>query len=605
MARRPRRPRLVTCTCWFHCFGGRRVWKATYDQHKIEAQRHAHIQEIKFNETHGDDRASSHDVPGVEGFNDSNENIEEKINIVDDETDDEMDDEMDDGDETNDMADDEMDDGDETNDMADDIAQAIENDIANDMADEMAGDVASDEASDLVGDVEGDPIDDIADDEGDGRSLNAIRHAFIKMQSDWGSFNCPLSCQDSIMRHLFDGLTPDDAHAKEPKFGAIFRHMAEEWRGELDEGQVVTTWKKLMKMYKNRGMVDPTRYRMCVGSNEENVHDAIILNPSAEDAYKGNDIIKCPCNPPKIKRDCHLHVETCTLYNTMKKNMIPIDYLPIANQLKNIMRSKSYCEKMLSLWKDKDRWMGKSVEDIPDSIKDFWDREKRRIYQDWWNPEREWELPVLCESRGMAHCTFLYKCAYVSCGWNEEAKKYIFECWNCLEEVSSAKKMVRCDPRNIALTAHWDGFTVSKRYNRSRWVLEVSILISETANPIELIPVLFIPTTFIPKIGSTSTVADKKIKQSMVKLLEPFIKGLHKIYYDGFNVDYPHSLMVEHFPNIPRDLNIKAMLMLVIGDHPAQCKMGMLKQSGKSACRRCKMKSELRDGCYVYGHNRK
>lgn len=63
--------------------------------------------------------------------------------------------------------------------------------------------------------------------------------------------------------------------------------------------------------------------------------------------------------------------------------------------------------------------------------------------------------------------------------------------------------------------------------------------------------------------------------------------------------------MTKHFPNIPRDLNIKAMLMLVTRDHPAQCKMGMLKQSGKSACRRCKMKSELRDGRYVYGHNRK
>ena len=77
------------------------------------------------------------------------------------------------------------------------------------------------------------------------------------------------------------------------------------------------------------------------------------------------------CNPPKIKRDCDVHAETCTMCNVTRKGMIPIDYLPIESQLQNLMRSKSYSEKMLSLWRNKDRWIGKSANDAPIYIKDF------------------------------------------------------------------------------------------------------------------------------------------------------------------------------------------------------------------------------------------
>ena len=203
-------------------------------------------------------------------------------------------------------------------------------------------------------------------------------------------------------------------------------------------------------------------------------------------------------------------------------------------------------------------------------------------------------MPEMCKKYRMGHSTFPYKRNYLSFAWNEETKEYNFDCWNCLEKVSSVKKMIQGNPWNVALATHWDGFTISKRHNRSTWVLEVAILNAEKTNPIELIPVLFIPTSFIPKTGGANSVVDRKIKESMVKLLEPFIlKELQDLYCNGFNVNYLWSLMSEHFPNIQGDLKIKAMLMLVTGDHPAQCKMGKLKQSRKSACRRCKMHSEV------------
>ena len=206
---------------------------------------------------------------------------------------------------TNKNAHDEMHEHQEPIDVESDPLIDLATDIANDTEDDMAHDLQRDSMDDIlddeVHDVGEEPMHDMVREEADVRSMNAIRHAFIKMQSDWNSSNCPISCQDSTMRHLFDGLNPEDPVEVEPKFGAIFRRMDAEWKGELDEGQVVNTWTKLIKMYKNRGMVEPKRYRMCIGSTEENMHEAIILEPSNEDMYEGAKVVNCTCHPPKMK----------------------------------------------------------------------------------------------------------------------------------------------------------------------------------------------------------------------------------------------------------------------------------------------------------------
>jgi len=36
------------------------------------------------------------------------------------------------------------------------------------------------------------------------------------------------------MHHLFDVSSLEDAHGKESKFGAIFKHLSGEWKGELE-----------------------------------------------------------------------------------------------------------------------------------------------------------------------------------------------------------------------------------------------------------------------------------------------------------------------------------------------------------------------------------
>ncbi|MCO5591018.1 hypothetical protein L7F22_044994 [Adiantum nelumboides] len=47
------------------------------------------------------------------------------------------------------------------------------------------------------------------------------------------------------------------------------------------------------------------------------------------------------------------------------------------------------------------------------------------------------------------------------------------------------------------------------------------------------------------------------------------------------------------------------MVMMVTGDHPAQCKIGMFKNGGSNFCRRDKAQATLKpDGRYVYDENR-
>ena len=210
MARPPRRPRKVLCTCWFHCLGGRRVWKATYDRHIVEAERRARINENILHERQGHDAAPVHDVSELEGISSSHENSE------DNRTDDEMNDRIENIDDLDDNI----------ACLADDITIDIENDIVDDIEDEQGG--IAHEMLDDVASGGDDPLYDITNEEEDEHSLDALRYAFIKMQSDWNYFNCPISCQEFIMRHLFVGLQPQDTHKKDPKFGAIFRGMGGE-----------------------------------------------------------------------------------------------------------------------------------------------------------------------------------------------------------------------------------------------------------------------------------------------------------------------------------------------------------------------------------------
>jgi hypothetical protein len=150
----------------------------------------------------------------------------------------------------------------------------------------------------------------------------------------------------------------------------------------------------------------------------------------------------------------------------------------------------------------------------------------------------EWELPVSCanEDCNMIFRAFPELCVELEGKYNCETRMYEFICSNCNTQISSPRITIRGDLHNVALAAHWDGFTIAKCNNRNSWMVEVSVLNASTSDPIGLLPVLFIPVS-----GHTKNVM-AVIAKSAIKFLQPFMLELEHIFRFGFEVEYYNYL---------------------------------------------------------------
>ncbi len=135
-------------------------------------------------------------------------------------------------------------------------------------------------------------------------------------------------------------------------------------------------------------------------------HVPHLMSPSVEDLYEGFEVVHCECGPnlgQKFKRDCPSCSHRCPICLQMRKHILAYDYMPIGPLLASLCRSKSICEKMLMTWKAKDRWLGKDPKVLPEVIKEHFDGSKFCKYQAFWNPEGEWEAPVICPNNKCSH----------------------------------------------------------------------------------------------------------------------------------------------------------------------------------------------------------
>ena len=162
------------------------------------------------------------------------------------------------------------------------------------------------------------------------------------------------------------------------------------------------------------------------------------------------------------------------------------------------------------------------------------------------------------------------------------------------------KVMVKGDPRNIALEAHWDGFNVTGKRSQGCWILNVSILNAGNTSNISLLPVLFI------LLGNNEDFNIARMKKNISSFLQPFVEELEMLFVEGMRCKYNYPVSrISKYLSTSDDLPlIRVFLMLVTGDHPAQCKIGRLKSSGPARCRRCKMSYiEVSAGKYAYDKN--
>lgn len=157
------------------------------------------------------------------------------------------------------------------------------------------------------------------------------------------------------------------------------------------------------------------------------------------------------------------------------------------------------------------------------------------------------------------------------------------------------------DPRNFALAGHWDGFLTATTKFKDTWVVEIEVLNGGKNNSLGPIPLIFIP-------ASSKQIIKDCEDHILTAFLEPLIHNLEIIFIEGFMVkyNYPPHFISPHLP-ISDDgiVRLRGILMLWTGDHPAQTKIGGLKDKGYNACRRDVMVQGLYGKRVVYPDTRR
>ena len=135
------------------------------------------------------------------------------------------------------------------------------------------------------------------------------------------------------------------------------------------------------------------------------------------------------------------------------------------------------------------------------------------------------------------------------------------------------------DPRNIVYIAHWDGFSpFGTSGGHSTGVIDVEIA-NTCKNKRNHADQVFV-VGFVPCF---------KIPDETPEFLDPFLTPLMNEIVDGFI----NGIEVEYCANFPEFVIqsgfavIRHFIILWTGDHPGQCEVTKVKQTGKKACRCC------------------
>ncbi|MCO5554154.1 hypothetical protein L7F22_007680 [Adiantum nelumboides] len=352
-------------------------------------------------------------------------------------------------------------------------------------------------------------------------------------------------------------------------------------------------------MYKGIGMVTPQEWKLCVGT-EDMSHDPQVFAPSPEDAYEGA-VLKCGCsieeNPSSLVCDCKGCCERCQLCHKPRKDMISFQYISFMEQFRLICASETFCHDFLAMWRERGQWLNKEACEYPAHINKFWDGEKMRVYQDFWNPDRYWEVPVICNNEfcKQAYTTFPKESRSPELIWSEPNEEYQFTCSKCHQDIRAKRKMIQGDPRNFALMLQ-DGFQAASTTMKDSAVVEIVVMNGGKRSILGSLPVLFLPLSH----------RDLEIKHNDIlgAFLHPLFLDLEKSFVEGFDLHYayPSNDICDKIQG--GRVTLRSMLMLCTGDHPAQCKLGQVKDGGMSFCKGDKAKATFVGERYVYDANR-
>ncbi|MCO5609473.1 hypothetical protein L7F22_063700 [Adiantum nelumboides] len=409
-----------------------------------------------------------------------------------------------------------------------------------------------------------------------------ITEVIIELQTLCDENQASKAFQDRMLRILFGGMGgsrvgKDGTQEEKASLSKLLVQLPSTWDGSLGDVFVPACWDQLNAMFTTLGMVESSRYRVCQGS-QDNMHSPILYPPSLEDNYSGN-VVRCECNAiqkatRKLKRDCKECCEKCTVCGISQKQMMCFDYISIEHQLKCLTRSQSICHEFLEMWRNKKWWLDNSCISEDTKIHEFWDGTKCKNFEDFWNPNSHFELPVICPN---SECKQAYR------AWptpdnalQAGSTRYKILYKSCREEFECDKVLCKGDPRNFALLVHWDGFQSSKTTQKNCGVVEVKILNTGKGSEVRALPMIFIPFSCKKIIGSSSKLFHVFLRPLLQELESLFINGI-EIHYN-----YPiNSISGLCNSSSSQTFNARAILMMVTGDHPAQCKIGVSKRVAK------------------------
>ena len=115
---------------------------------------------------------------------------------------------------------------------------------------------------------------------------STMKHVLIRVQAEWDDKKMSIELQDYMLDQMFSGLELPTEPGNE-KLGDVFRKMPRDWKGDL-EGPSTTpsSFKRLLTIYKKWGMVEPQRWRMCLGT-EQYVTNQLCLHQGRMTLMKG------------------------------------------------------------------------------------------------------------------------------------------------------------------------------------------------------------------------------------------------------------------------------------------------------------------------------
>ena len=68
--------------------------------------------------------------------------------------------------------------------------------------------------------------------------------------------------------------------------------------------------------------------------------------------------------------------------------------------------------------------------------------------------------------------------------------------------------------------------------------------------------------------------------------MKPFLEEIKDIFINGLTISISNPRVIRNI-SLPETMVIRVVLVLITGNHPAQCETGKFLNQGKAGCRRC------------------